>query len=216
MLNQHKKMTGRAVPYGVLLTRTSPIIRTRTMAHIQGGLLDAGVPVFDTQLNEREAFRAVFSFKQTLEDLDPREVSNLDKAQAVARRARRGRCASYQFQRGSGMMSRANPFGDLDDFAPQGQPKPVPAAAIEEIARASGFPSRKAHGKPISAEAVEAAPSPSPPPRRRRRTTGRNQQINIKATEGTIAELYPVADDLDLPLGAVLEQTLKALVTAKS
>ncbi|MBO9726091.1 MAG: ParA family protein [Novosphingobium sp.] len=84
VLKQHEKMTGRAVPYGVLLTRTSPIIRTRTMGHIQGGLIDAGVPVFDTQLNEREAFRAVFSFQQTLENLDPREVSNLDKAQANA------------------------------------------------------------------------------------------------------------------------------------
>jgi len=84
VLKQHEKMTGRAVPYGVLLTRTSPIIRTRTMGHIQGGLLDAGVPVFDAQLNEREAFRAVFSFQQTLENLDPREVSNLDKAQANA------------------------------------------------------------------------------------------------------------------------------------
>ncbi|HEY0122709.1 MAG TPA: ParA family protein [Rhizobium sp.] len=50
VLKLHEKMTGRAVPYGVLLTRTSPIIRTRTMGHIQGGLLDAGVPVFDTQL----------------------------------------------------------------------------------------------------------------------------------------------------------------------
>jgi chromosome partitioning protein len=84
VLKQHEKMTGRAVPYGVLLTRTSPIIRTRTMGHIQGGLIDAGVPVFDIQLNEREAFRAVFSFQQTLENLDPREVSNLDKAQANA------------------------------------------------------------------------------------------------------------------------------------
>jgi chromosome partitioning protein len=84
VLKQHEKMTGRAVPYGVLLTRTSPIIRTRTMGHIQGGLVDAGVPVFNAQLNEREAFRAMFSFQQTLENLDPREVSNLDKAQANA------------------------------------------------------------------------------------------------------------------------------------
>lgn len=84
VLKQHEKMTGRAVPFGVLLTRTSPIIRTRTMGHIHNGLLDAGVPVFETQLNEREAFRAMFSFQQTLENLDPREVSNLDKAQANA------------------------------------------------------------------------------------------------------------------------------------
>lgn len=80
VLKQHEKMTGRAVPYGVLLTRTSPIIRTRTMGHIQGGLVDAGVPVFATQLHEREAFRAIFSFKQTLENLDEKDVPNLDKA----------------------------------------------------------------------------------------------------------------------------------------
>ena len=80
VLKQHEKMTGRAVPYGVLLTRTSPIIRTRTMGHIQGGLVDAGVPMFATQLHEREAFRAIFSFKKTLEELDEKDVPNLDKA----------------------------------------------------------------------------------------------------------------------------------------
>lgn len=80
VLKQHEKMTGRVVPFGVLLTRTSPIIRTRTMGHIQGGLTDAGVPVFTTQLHEREAFRAIFSFQKTLEDLDEKDVTNLDKA----------------------------------------------------------------------------------------------------------------------------------------
>lgn len=115
------------------------------------------------------------------------------------------------------MMTRANPFGDLDDFAPQGQARPVPAAAIEEIAEASGFPSRKAQSKSANPKAAKAPPSPSPAPlRRRRRTTGRNQQINIKATEETIAELYRVADELDLPLGAVLEQALQALVANKA
>lgn len=84
VLRQHEKMTGRAVPFGILLTRTSPIIRTRTMNHIQTGLEDAGVPMFTTQLNEREAFRAMFSFRQTLENLDEREVTNLDKAIANA------------------------------------------------------------------------------------------------------------------------------------
>lgn len=33
------------------------------------------------------------------------------------------------------------------------------------------------------------------------RTTGRNRQINIKATEDTIGELYRIVDDLNLPLG---------------
>ena len=54
------------------------------MGHIQDGLVDAGVPMFTTQLHEREAFRAIFSFRQTLEELDPKDVSNLDKAIANA------------------------------------------------------------------------------------------------------------------------------------
>jgi chromosome partitioning protein len=36
----------------------------------------------ETELNDREAFRAVFSFRQPLAGLDPTEVANLDKAQA--------------------------------------------------------------------------------------------------------------------------------------
>jgi chromosome partitioning protein len=84
VIKQREKMTGRALPYAVLLTRTNPAIRTRTMSHIQKGLIDAGVPVMETELNDREAFRAVFSFRQPLAGLDPTEVANLDKAQANA------------------------------------------------------------------------------------------------------------------------------------
>jgi chromosome partitioning protein len=82
VIKQREKMTGRALPYAVLLTRTNPVIRTRTMSHIQKGLIDAGVPVMETELNDREAFRAVFSFRQTLAGLASTEVANLDKAQA--------------------------------------------------------------------------------------------------------------------------------------
>lgn len=77
---QSEKMTRRTIPYAVLLTRTAPMIRTRGMAHIQKTLSDAGIPVLKTELNERDAFRALFSFRQTLEGLDPSAVPNLDKA----------------------------------------------------------------------------------------------------------------------------------------
>ena len=80
VVKQHEKMTGRAMPYGVLLTRTNPTIRTRNTTHIQSGLINAGIPVLETELNEREAFRSVFSFRQTLAGLDPKDVANLDKA----------------------------------------------------------------------------------------------------------------------------------------
>lgn len=77
---QNEKMTGKPKPYAVLLTRTSASIRTRGLAHIQNGLIDAGIPVLETELNERDAFKAVFAFRQTLDGLNPSEVPNLDKA----------------------------------------------------------------------------------------------------------------------------------------
>lgn len=80
VVKQHEKMTGRSLPYAVLLTRTNPQIRTRNLTHIQGGLIGAGIPVLDTELNEREAFKSVFAFRETLDGLNPKEVANLDKA----------------------------------------------------------------------------------------------------------------------------------------
>lgn len=82
VIKQREKMTGRALPYAVLLTRTNPVIRTRTMNHIQKGLIEAGVPVLETELHDREAFRAMFSFRQTIAGLAASDVTNLDKAQA--------------------------------------------------------------------------------------------------------------------------------------
>jgi hypothetical protein len=119
-------------------------------------------------------------------------------------------------------MSRANPFGDLDDFGSDNAAKPVPAETIEKIAESSGFPSRKAGvtaARETASETGEtASPSPAPSPARqpRRHVTGRNRQINIKATEETITELYRIADAMNLPLGAVLEQALAALKHQRS
>jgi len=85
VIEQQEKMMRRmdptySLPYAVLLTRTNSAIRTRTLTHIQSGLLEKGIPIFKTELNDREAFRAMFSFRQTLENLDPAEVANVDKA----------------------------------------------------------------------------------------------------------------------------------------
>jgi chromosome partitioning protein len=79
---QSAKMTGKLKPFAVLLTRTNSSIRTRGLAHIQNGLIGAGIPVLETELNERDAFRAIFSFQQTLDGLSAADVPNLDKAKA--------------------------------------------------------------------------------------------------------------------------------------
>jgi chromosome partitioning protein len=70
---------GYRLPYAVLLTRTSSVIRPKTLTHIQNGLIEAGIPVFNAELNEREAFRAIFSYRRPLAALPP-DVANIDKA----------------------------------------------------------------------------------------------------------------------------------------
>ena len=58
VIQQQEKIVRKAqpnytLPYAVLLTRTNSAIRTRTLSHIQRGLVEAGIPVFETELNER-------------------------------------------------------------------------------------------------------------------------------------------------------------------
>lgn len=99
-------------------------------------------------------------------------------------------------------MTRANPFTDLTDFAPKAQPKPVEPQQIERIASEMGFPSRQ----PIVTPAAPAAA-----PKRRRYTTGRNQQLNVKATAETVERFYRLADQQAVPLGELLDRALQAL-----
>lgn len=101
-------------------------------------------------------------------------------------------------------MSRANPFTDLGDFAPKAQPKPVEPQQIERLASEMGFPSRQ----------VGAAPVVAKPASRRRYTTGRNQQLNVKATAETVQRFYRLADQKGVPLGELLDQALQALEKA--
>lgn len=95
---------------------------------------------------------------------------------------------------------RVNPLEDLSDFETNPSHRRPPAEALEQVARDNGFPTR---------EPVQAAVRPMD--RRRRRTTGRNRQINIKATAETIDRLYRLADVLQLPLGEVLDRALHVL-----
>jgi len=101
---------------------------------------------------------------------------------------------------------RASPFADIDDlpaFQPKAPKKPVMREHIEKIAEANNFPSRQ----PTPAVAAEPAPRRAV----RRYKTGRDRQINIKATSEVIEKLYRLADARDVPLGELLDQALTAL-----
>jgi chromosome partitioning protein len=85
LVQRQERVAKRAIPYAILFTKTSGAIRPRTLRHIRQDFTKRGTPMFRTQMQDRDAFRAIFSFGGTLESLPPREVSNRDAAIANAR-----------------------------------------------------------------------------------------------------------------------------------
>lgn len=90
---------------------------------------------------------------------------------------------------------------DLSDFGPKtSHDKGAPLEAIKAIAQQSKFQER---------DGPAPAGQGGRPPRRYR--TGRNRQINIKASDATIETLYDIADAQGWVLGETLERALAAL-----
>jgi len=78
-------VVGRTIPFAVLFTRTSPAITPRTQRHIEGRFAESEIPVLQTRLCDREAYRAIFSYGGTLSGLDGKNVSNIEVAIRNAR-----------------------------------------------------------------------------------------------------------------------------------
>ena len=85
LVKNQERQSRRKIPHAVLLTRTNPIIKPRTLTHVQSEFARHGVLLLNSQLNEREAFRAIFSFGGPIENLPPDNVANIDKAVSNAR-----------------------------------------------------------------------------------------------------------------------------------
>jgi len=85
LIRQQEKAFHKTIPFAILFTRTPAAIRPRTLTHTQSDFRKHGVPTFRTQIHERDAYKALFSFGGGLESLDPSQVSNLDNAIANAR-----------------------------------------------------------------------------------------------------------------------------------
>ncbi|MGE0269608.1 MAG: AAA family ATPase [Candidatus Omnitrophota bacterium] len=101
LVKQQEKAFKREIPHAILFTRTKAAIRTRTLSHIQEELNKANVSVFQTQLLEREVYRALFSFGGTLESLDEKEV----------------------YKRGDAIINARAFAGEVIDFVKKSKPK---------------------------------------------------------------------------------------------
>src|SRR6202161_3137643 len=85
LVKGQEKAFQRKIPFSILFTRTSAAIRPRTLQSIEAEFAQTKIPMFGTQIHEREAYRAMFGFGGTLAGLDPTQVANLPAAKANAR-----------------------------------------------------------------------------------------------------------------------------------
>lgn len=84
LIKQQEKGMGRKIPYAVLMTRMSAVIRSRIEKNLIEQMASADIPVFTTQLIERNAFKMIFDAQCPLEQL-PKRTYKLDDAIANAR-----------------------------------------------------------------------------------------------------------------------------------
>lgn len=112
------------------------------------------------------------------------------------------------------VKSRASVFDDtpeidLSAFAPKPRSKPdAPSPEkVRAVSEAANFRSREAVPPPPLPATAEKPPT-------RRYRTGRNVQLNIKASQQTVAEFYAITDahaDEEWSLGYTFEQAIAAL-----
>lgn len=94
---------------------------------------------------------------------------------------------------------------DEDSAETVTSPKPrLDPASVDRLSRELDYPSREPHAQP-------AEPEIPPKKKQRRHTTGRNVQVNVKATAETVELFYALSDKLGAPLGEVLALALQAL-----
>jgi chromosome partitioning protein len=85
LVRNMEKTAGKTIPTAILFTRTSAAIRPRSLQAVEAEFAQSGVTVLETQMHERDAFRAIFSFGGSLADLDRGQVGNVGAAQTNAR-----------------------------------------------------------------------------------------------------------------------------------
>lgn len=85
LVHEESEVLQRAIPYCLAFVRTNAAIVTRDQRAISADLDVSEIPVLDSALIERAAFRAVFRDAALLDELDPATVSGVQNASANVR-----------------------------------------------------------------------------------------------------------------------------------
>ena len=80
LVRRQERAFGKTIPFAVLFTRTSAALRPRSLQSIEAEFEQNAIRTFMTQIHERDAYRAIFSFGGTLSHLGPSQVTNIKAA----------------------------------------------------------------------------------------------------------------------------------------
>ena len=80
LVREEEKVVRRTIPYRVMFTRTSPQIPTKNEKLIIDELRGQGIPVLTTHLNQRVAYQSMFTYRLSLDELDPALVNGVEGA----------------------------------------------------------------------------------------------------------------------------------------
>ncbi len=82
---EEEALEGRIIPFRIIMTRTNPQITTKIEAGIYRSLAQAGIPLMNTRLHERQAYKAIFVQRKASAELGE-NVNGLEGAKANAER----------------------------------------------------------------------------------------------------------------------------------
>lgn len=85
VIRQQERMSGRKVHFVIVRTRTPAAYRSRLMTYVLEQLKPTGARVLETEIVERQAYKALWVYQCPLESLPAAEVSGTGNAIANAR-----------------------------------------------------------------------------------------------------------------------------------
>lgn len=80
LVKRQSSVARREIPVSLLLTRTNPVIRSKGLKRMFDSIYSNKIDMFVVEINEREAFKAIFDHTVTLFGLQSTQVNGLSKA----------------------------------------------------------------------------------------------------------------------------------------
>ncbi len=89
LVSEEEEALERKIPYRMVMSRTSGAVKSRSLKRIVAEVSEANIALLDTYLTEMAAFRDIFEFGLTLDELDPEQTSSVQRAKDLALRLAR-------------------------------------------------------------------------------------------------------------------------------